>query len=54
MEQVGVRCEFILPYTLFCRTLNAEIKPILAKLNEDGEFDVRYFADEAKQSMFEF
>lgn len=34
------------------RILTADIKPILAKLNEDTEFDVRYFADEAKQSIY--
>lgn len=32
----------------------AEIKPILTKLYEDPEFDVRYFADEAKQSNIRF
>jgi len=33
------------------KTLASDIQPILAKLTEDGEYDVRYFADEAKQTL---
>jgi hypothetical protein len=33
----------------FFRTINTEIKPLVSKMGEDQEFDVRYFADEAKE-----
>uniref|UniRef100_A0A183IBZ9 Protein phosphatase PP2A regulatory subunit A n=1 Tax=Soboliphyme baturini TaxID=241478 RepID=A0A183IBZ9_9BILA len=33
------------------KALNVDVKPILAKLCGDADFDVRYFADEAKKSI---
>lgn len=36
----------------FCRTLNAEVKPILTKMLLDTEFDVRYYAEEAKIGIY--
>ena len=30
----------------------SQVKPTLAKLNEDADFDVRYFASEASVGMY--
>lgn len=31
--------------------VNSEVRPLLAKLITDSEFDVRYFAEEARDSL---
>ncbi len=37
-----------------CRTLNSEVKPVLTKMCSDSEFDVRYYAEEARQGKIPF
>lgn len=44
--QLSDVCVLIVP--LFS-AVNSEVKPILNKLAEDTEFDVKYFAEEAKE-----
>ena len=31
--------------------MNSQVKPVLTKLNEDTDFDVRFFASEADQAI---
>lgn len=38
-------------YFLFSTEMKSQIKPILEKLSEDNDVDVKYFADEAISSI---
>nr|CAD2152927.1 unnamed protein product [Meloidogyne enterolobii] len=36
---------------LDAQTINTEIKPLVTKMGEDQEFDVRFFAEETKEAL---
>ena len=42
----------IISFVFLSKIMFSQVKPTLAKLNEDADFDVRYFASEASVGMY--
>ena len=47
-----IKLNNIMPFVFSSKIMFSQVKPTLAKLNEDADFDVRYFASEASVGMY--